>query len=131
MQRAQYFCHTLNKFGHSRQILINILNNKVHGNPVLSETRSYMRKDGWTDTAKTTGAFSDYANAPSTISKRSYKSNTTLSESSSDSVNYSWVRSLHQKHCNQFSKNNSPQKMRSSPLPHSLLFFPRTVSFLH
>ena len=59
---------------------------------------------------KTTGAFGDYASAPSTISKHSYKSSTALSENPPDSVNYQLVRSLHQKHCNQFSKNNSPQK---------------------
>jgi len=63
-------------------------------------------------------------------SKCSYKSNTALSQSPSNSVNYSWVRSLHQKHCNELSKNNSLQKMCCSPLPYSLLFCPRAVFFL-
>jgi hypothetical protein len=132
MQRAQYFCHTLIKFGFSRHIFIINLNTKLHGDPHRARRahtcgkthgRSWRRQQALLATRLTRLA--------QFLAKRSYKCNTALSESPWNSVHYSWVRSVHQKHCNQFSKNNSPQKMGSSPLPHSLLFFPKEVIFLH
>lgn len=61
MKNARFICLISTKFGVSRQIFMNVPNIKFDGN-VSSGSRADT--DGQTDVTKLTGAFLDYANAP-------------------------------------------------------------------